>query len=99
VQKISTFDLYEATYFTLNGCELETIEGLKANGKVACKLTFRGENLPTLQIQYLNGDAMVNLFQFRRAFGQLNAWVNTTRKKFKNQLKQQKQTATQGGKS
>ena len=96
MQKIITCDLYEATYYTLNGCELETIEGLQVNGKIACKLTFRGEKLPTLQISYLNGEATVNLFQFRRTFSQLSAWVNTSRRKFKNQLKQQ-QTASLGG--
>lgn len=96
MQKISTCDLYEATYFVMNGCKIETIEGLQVNGKVACKLTFRGENLPTLQIQYLNGEATVNLLQFRRAYGQLNAWVSTSRRKFKNQLKQL-QHQTQGG--
>jgi hypothetical protein len=94
--KVATCDIYEAVYYSLNGSSLETIEGIQVNGKVACKLIFEGDTLPELQIRYLNGEAEVNLFMFRRMFGQLNAWINKSRKKFKNQLKQH-QTLEAGG--
>ncbi len=89
--QVSTCDLYEGTYYLLNGCELEAIDGLKVNGNLTCRLTFSGDNLNSLQLAYLQGKAHSNLFQFRRAYGQLNALVLKAKKKFRNQLKQESQ--------
>lgn len=87
--EVTTCDLYEGSYYLLNGCELEAIEGLKVNGSVTCRLTLSAVNLNTLQLTYLQGQAEANLFQFRRTYGQLSALVQKAKKKFKNQLKQQ----------
>ena len=88
---VTTFDLYEGTYYLLNGCELEAIEGLKVNGSITCRLTFSGDNLNTLQLNYLQGQAEANLFGFRRTYSQLSSLVLKAKKKFKNQLKQEAQ--------
>ena len=87
--EVTTCDLYEGSYYLLNGCELEAIEGLKVNGSVTCRLTLSGVNLNTLQLTYLQGQAEANLFGFRRTYGQLSALVQKAKKKFQNQLKQQ----------
>ncbi len=87
--EVTTCDLYEGSYYLLNGCELEAIEGLKVNGSVTCRLTLSAVNLNTLQLTYLQGQAEANLFRFRRTYGQLSALVQKAKKKFKNQLKQQ----------
>lgn len=87
--EVTTCDLYEGSYYLLNGCELEAIEGLKVNGSVTCRLTLSGVSLNTLQLTYLQGQAEANLFRFRRTYGQLSALVQKAKKKFKNQLKQQ----------
>ena len=87
--EVATCDLYEGSYYLLNGCELEAIEGLKVNGSVTCRLTLSAVNLNTLQLTYLQGQAEANLFRFRRTYGQLSALVQKAKKKFKNQLKQQ----------
>lgn len=88
---VTTCDLYEGSYYLLNGCELEAIEGLKVNGSVTCRLTVTGESLAHLQYEYLQGKAQANLFQFRRAYSQLSSLVLKAKKKFKNQLKQESQ--------
>ena len=89
--EIATCDLYEGAYYLLGGSELEAIEGVKVNGALTCRLTFRGDNLNELQLSYLQGQAQANLFQFRRAYSQLSALVQKAKKKFKNQLKQEAQ--------
>jgi len=89
--QISTCDLYEGSYYLLGGCELEAIEGVKVNGAITCRLAFSGENLNTLQLTYLQGQASANLFQFRRTYSQLSALLQKAKKKFKNQLKQEAQ--------
>ena len=89
--QISTCDLYEGTYYLLGGSELEAIEGLKVNGSITCRLAFSGDNLNTLQLTCLQGQAQANLFQFRRTYSQLSALVQKAKKKFKNQLKQEAQ--------
>ena len=89
--QVSTCDLYEGTYYLLNGCELEAIEGLKVNGAITCRLTFSGDELNRLQLSYLQGQADANLFEFRRAYSQLSSLVLKAKKKFRNQLKQEVQ--------
>jgi len=93
---VTTFDLYEGSYYLLGGCELEAIEGLKVNGTLTCRMSFTGEKLVQLQLSYLNGQASANLFEFRRTYSQLSSLVLKAKKKLRNQLKQGIQ---QGGQS
>jgi hypothetical protein len=90
---VKTSDMYECTFYLLKECELVSIEGAKINGKVTCLVTFAHEKINSLQVEYFSGNAMVNLFDFRRAYGQVNALVHTAKRKFKNQLKQQEAQA------
>lgn len=87
--EISTCDLYEGSFYLLGGCELEAIEGFKVDGAITCRLTFSGDNLNTLQITYLQGEAQAKLFEFRRTYSQLSSLVMKAKKKFRNQLKQE----------
>ncbi len=86
---VGTFDLYEGSYYLLNDCELEAIEGLRVNGKLTCRLSFTGQGLEALQLTYLQGRATANLFQFRRSYSQLSSLVHKAKKKFRSQLKAQ----------
>jgi hypothetical protein len=79
---VTTTDLYEATYYFLNGCELTEIAGTKVNGKLNCELTFNKSDISQLQLNYLQGKASVNIFQFRRAYGQIHSWVLKAKKDF-----------------
>lgn len=84
---VSTTDLYEGAYYLTKGCELVAIEGRRINGKVTCEITFAKTGIVELQITYFKGGAEANLLSFRRAFGQLHAWVRTAKKKYSNVLK------------
>ncbi len=79
-----TTDLYEATYYYLNACELVEIAGTRVNGKVTCELTFSKPDISELQLAYLRGNATVNILHFRRAYGQIAAWVAKAKKEFKS---------------
>jgi len=78
----TTTDLYEATYYYLNACELIEIAGTKVNGKITCELTFSKPAISELQLTYLRGNATVNILHFRRAYGQIAAWVAKAKKEF-----------------
>ena len=86
MKTISTRDSYEAAYYLLNKCELIEIEGTRMNGKIICNLIFSGNNIASLQLTYLNGEAEANILNLRRMVGMVTSWINTSRKKFKNQL-------------
>lgn len=88
---VTTCDLYEGAYYLLNDCELEAIEGLKLGGELTCRMSFSGPEIEALQLVYLQGRPVANLFAFRRAYGQLSSLILRARKKFKNQLKQEAQ--------
>jgi hypothetical protein len=87
-EQISTTDLYESTFYMLGGCEMVSIETQRVDGSITCSLTFAGEKLGQLQLEYFAGKAKVSLFAFRRAFGQVNALVYSAKKKARNQLRQ-----------
>ena len=95
-EQVSTTDLYESTFYLLGGCELLSIEAERIDCSITCRLTFKGETLGKLQLEYFAGKAKVPLFGFRRAFGQVNALVYSAKKKAKGQLRQQ---ASEGGES
>ena len=65
-----------------------SIEAERIDGSITCRLTFKGDKLGQLQLEYFAGQAKVPLFGFRRAFGQVNALVYSAKKRAKGQLKQ-----------
>jgi hypothetical protein len=87
-EQITTTDLYESTFYLLGGCELVSIEAQRVDGSITCSLTFKGDQLDQLQLEYFAGKAKVPLFGFRRAFGQVNALVYSAKKRAKGQHKQ-----------
>ena len=94
MRKVSTRDIYEAAYLLLSGAELTEIEGTTVNGKIICNLIFTGEDIASLQLTYLNGEAEANILNLRRMVGQVNAWIHSSKRKFKNQLEN---NLSQGG--
>jgi hypothetical protein len=87
-EQVSTTDLYESTFYLMGGCELVSIEAQRVDGSITCRLTFKGDQLGQLQLEYFAGKAKVPLFAFRRAFGQVNALVYSAKKRAKGQLRQ-----------
>ena len=99
METVTTADFYEASYYILNECSVQTIQCTKVNGKVSCHFTFEGANLGPLQVAYFRGNAEVNLLQFRRAYGQINSYAYEAKKKQRNQerLQEIESQAAAGG--
>ncbi len=86
MNEVITSDVYEGCFYLLAGCELLAIEGQQVNGNINCKMRFAGELIAELQAQYFRGEAKINLFQFRRTYTRLCAWMNQAKKQLKHQL-------------
>lgn len=89
MQEIQTSDLYEASYYLSRNCQIDTIESGLVDGKINCRLTISGVAIHTLQAAYFSGEAQINLFDFRRTYGQLHKIVNDAKRKFKQQQRHQ----------
>ena len=94
--QIVTRDVYESCYYILRECTLLAVEGAPINGKISCRLKFTGPGILEKQAEYFSGKASVNLFEFRRTYQQVCAWIKQAKKQINHQLTQQKQTV--GGK-
>jgi hypothetical protein len=65
--------MYEAGYYICLGFTVQNAEAAGENKKVIGKFSFSGEGLSQAQIDYFNGEAMVNLLDFRRAYSHLSS--------------------------
>lgn len=97
---ISTADLYEASYYLVNGCELVEITAHPIDGAIRCRMTFGGPEIDQLQVTYpgrmgeqhakratsLHGEAACNLFAFRRAYAELSSALARAKKQAKAEL-------------
>jgi hypothetical protein len=77
---IITADIYEAGYYLIQGFKLEKVEIVNQNRREMGRFTFSGEGLKSTQIVYLNGEAKVNLLDFRRAYNQLTTLVGQAKR-------------------
>jgi len=75
-----TSDYYEAGYYICLGFTVQKVELVKEARKQAGIFTFTGTGLTQAQIDYFNGQAVVNLLSFRRAYIHLNALLGTVKK-------------------
>ena len=89
MNKIQTYDIYEGSFYLCKNCQVETIEAVMIDGKVNCRFTITGEGIFTLQAFYFSGEAEIRLFDFRRTYSRLQKLVHDSKKKYKNQQKQQ----------
>lgn len=85
---LTTSDMYEAGYYICLGFTVQKAEVLKESKKVIGKFTFNGEGLAQAQIDYFNGQAVVNLLSFRRAYIHLNSIMGSARKELRLETKQ-----------
>ena len=85
VETIIVTDLYEGAYYWLNKTEITSITCEKVNGKVTCKLTFSGPRIAELQYNFFKNNCLVNLYDFRRAYTQLNSYVFDAKRKYKQE--------------
>jgi hypothetical protein len=80
MQTVTTSDYYEAGYYICLGHSVEKVELIKEDKRPAGKFTFTGEGLTQAQIEYFNGEAKVNLLDFRRAYIHLNALLGNVKR-------------------
>jgi hypothetical protein len=94
MERIATHDLYESCYYALNKCDIETVEVFELDGKVTCRMVFKGDAIGELQTKYFHGKAEVNLFDFRRMYGHLTKVLSDAKREYK---RQQPVTPVSGG--
>lgn len=76
-------DLYQASYFLMNGCELTGVECIPTGGALSCRLSFRGGDLQELTAMWFEKRASVNLWAFRSAYNQINSYVHQAKRSYK----------------
>jgi hypothetical protein len=86
MQTLITSDYYEAGFYICLGYSVERVELAREARKPTVKFTFTGEGLTQAQIEYFNGQAVVNLLDFRRAYIHLNALLGSVKKETKKAL-------------
>jgi hypothetical protein len=79
-QTATTQDLYESAYLLTRGARIDSVESFYENGRLVCRFTFIGDEIQKAQQAYYNGQAEVNLWEFRRCFSRINALVGNARK-------------------
>ena len=75
-------DLYEAAYLILSGCKVEEVTCIPVSESLSCRLVFSGSGLAAAQRVFTARQAVVNLDDFRRAYGQVNGYVHQAKKSF-----------------
>jgi hypothetical protein len=83
-------DLYEAAYLIVNGCNLLGVSCIPLSLSLACRFSFSGENLNSLEEVYYQKEACVNLHAFRSAYSQVNSYMHEAKKSYDRQQRQQK---------
>ncbi|MBN2546071.1 MAG: hypothetical protein JXB50_09765 [Spirochaetes bacterium] len=86
---LKSSDLYECAYYFSNGCTVKDIELVEENKKQVCFLFMTGENLLFLQQNYFKSEALVNLFDFRRAYNRLMNLIALAKKEATARSKEQ----------
>jgi len=80
---ISTTDLYEAAFYLIEGYKLEKVEIVNQNRKEMGKFILSGEGIQKAQVVYLNGEAAVNVMNFRRTYNQLTTLVGQAKRELR----------------
>lgn len=76
--------IYESCYYLCNGAKIDSIEIVKSNKRQLAYLTISG--VPqSCQADYLNGRAMVNLFDFRRFYQHVQSHISMAKAKAKKE--------------
>lgn len=81
-------DLYEAAFLICNGCKVEAVECVPLSGSLACRFKVSGENLAELEETFYKRSAVVNLYSFRSAYGQVNSFMHEAKKRYDRQLRE-----------
>ena len=84
METLGVTDLYHASYLLVHGCELSEVECIPLAGTLACRLSFRGDEIHNLSGQWYEKSAVVNLWAFRSAYNQINSYVHQAKKNYRH---------------
>ena len=87
---VITADLYEGSWYLVNGGKIENVELIEEAGKPVCNISISSANLTSLQLDYFNGRSVVNLLDFRRCYQRIHNLVLAAKKESKKILKNEK---------
>lgn len=82
IERAQITDLYEAAYLILKGCVVEEVVCIPVSESLSCRMTFAGTSLLKAQDDFHGKRAIVNLHDFRLAYGQVNTYVHQAKKSF-----------------
>ncbi|MCG8570532.1 MAG: hypothetical protein MJB14_10370 [Spirochaetes bacterium] len=77
-------NLYEACFYLTHGAVIDSVEIVKENKRQLAYLTLSNV-LTSCQAEYLNGRAMVNLFDFRRFYQHIQSHISVAKAKAKKE--------------
>ena len=80
---ISTTDLYEACFYLIEGFKMEKVEIVNQNRKEMGKFILSGDGIQKAQLVYFNGEATVNVMDFRRTYNQLTTLVGQAKRELR----------------
>ena len=73
-------DLYQASYYLLNGCEILSVDCIPTGTASSCQIVVRGNNLTDLAQAWFDKKAVANLWTFRNAYSQVNSHVQQAKR-------------------
>jgi len=83
---IKTSDIYEIVWYFIasKSINIESIEVLPRGKQSICQFALSGENLNSLQEDYLQDKALVSIKAFRKTLCQINGIIEKARKDVKH---------------
>lgn len=75
-------DLYQASYYLLNGCQITAIDCIPAGTGTSCRITVEGRNLGSLAQPWFDHSAVVNLWAFRNAYTEVHSHVQQAKRSY-----------------
>jgi Mrp family chromosome partitioning ATPase len=80
---ITTTDIYEAAFYLIEGFKIEKVEIVNQNRKEMGKFSLSGDGIQKAQLVYFNGEASVNIMDFRRTYNQLTTLVGQAKRELR----------------
>lgn len=75
-------DLYQASYYLLNGCQILSVDCIPTGNTSSCRIVIQGKNLTDLAEQWFGKKAVANLWIFRNAYTEINSHVQQAKRSF-----------------
>lgn len=99
METVEVTDLYQATYYLIQGSELTGVECIPAGTGTSCRIRFRGECFAALERAWYAKEVQVNLWAFRTAYTEVNSHVQNAKRSFElsRKFKKRFQDDAEGG--